>query len=254
MARTSVTKKTKSLRAKKASNSYRKVQKQVVSKVDDMELPLSDIDKVFCERWLVHHNHNVAASEAGISKYSVEKGYGLVKFRQFEKYLSRQLQHNAQAIAKKFVLNQEDILQEMIAIGYANPKDYVEFTERTVGDKTIMIETLKPLHKLTRRQASAITNVQFLADGTVTYDLPEASKKHPYLKDLGQHLGMFHPKLIQEHIHAHRLVSLSFKTVSNDKIEKLENMFLKELGEEGYRMLGGIPGEFEQVSDVPDAD
>lgn len=221
----------------------------VKASIDGMALPVSAQDKLFCERWLIHHNQVQASEEAGWSPKSVKHGIGSHKFQRYEKYLAFQLQRNAQAIAKKFVLKQQDILSEMMAIGYANPQDYIDMVPMKIKGKERLVERRKPIHELTRAQAAAISNVQFLPNGEVTYDLPDSAAKHPYLRDLGQHLGLFHQKLIQEHIHAHMHAAIDFGKVSPDKLEQLERQFLAVLGEEGYKMLGILDGEFDDVTD-----
>lgn len=213
-----------------------------------IELPTRANDIKFCQRWLVHKDHNRAGKESGMAATSLNKGNGKTKLLRFLPYLSNELQKREHAVATQFALDQKDIINEMIAIGFANAQDYVKTEELpSTNGHTIKRQVQKPLMELTRAQASAISSVTFSPDGKVTYTIPDEKSKHPYLKDLGQHLGLFHPKLIQEHRHAHLHRMLDFKGLDTERLAKFEADLIDAMGEEAKRVLGIVEGEFEEA-------
>lgn len=220
-----------------------------------MVLPRTDKEHAFCKAWLQHYDSNRAAREAGYADSISNGSSGKRLFERLQGYLEHQLQLRQQAVAKQVALDQKDILAEMAAIGFANPLDYVNVVEEPVKDpetgqtSLVKCQRQKKLIELTRAQAAAISEVTFHADGSVTYKLPDERSKHPYLKDLGQHLGLFHPKLIQEHRHQHLHAALSFRDMDTRKLAQAESMLLEAMGAEGRRMLGIVDAEFEEVSE-----
>lgn len=219
-------------------------------KLAGVEVPTNPVDRKFCTRWLVHKDHNLAARESGMAASSVRQGQAKKRLLKYLPYLVQQLERREMAVAAQMALDQKDILNQMVAIGFANAQDYVKQVETKDEKGVIKITHVrKPLTELTREQAAAVSNVMFQPDGTITYSLPDEKSKHPYLKDLGQHLGLFHPKLIEQHRHAHLHRTLDFKGMDTDKLALVEQQLIEALGEEGRRMLGIIEGEFEEVQD-----
>ena len=234
-----------------------RLKRQLPAVVGGMKVPKSDQHRAFCEAWLKHYDHNRAAREAGYSAHNVNAGVGKRTFALFAQYLTKQKEIKEKALVKELALDQKDILAEMMAIGFANALDYVKEVEEEEKDmetgevRMVRRHRQKLVTELTRAQAAAISKVTFLPDGTVTYDIPDERSKHPYLKDLGQHLGLFHPKLIQEHRHEHRHRAISFRDMDMEKLAKAEKMLIDALGPEGRRMLGlqdFQEAEFEDVT------
>lgn len=232
----------------------RKTTKGTVS-IGGVVTPKTDKHQAFCAAWLKHYDHVRAAREAGYDSVRIDKGGAMELFRKFERYLLQQKAIKEKAVAKELVLEQRDILREMMSIAFANAQDYVKIVRESVTDDkgvTTLVERQlqRPLIELTRAQAAAVSKVTFNPNGTITYELPDERSKHPYLKDLGQHLGLFHPKLIQEHRHAHALAVMDLKSLDNSKLKRAEEFFLEALGPEGRRMLGMgdvHEGEFEEI-------
>lgn len=220
-------------------------------KLAGVDVPTHASDRKFCTRWMVHKDHNLAAKESGMAASSIRQGAAKKKLLKYLPYLVQQLERREAAVAAQMALDQKDILNQMVAIGFANAQDYIKQAEvkdpATGKMKTVHVR--KPLTELTRDQAAAVSNVLFMPDGTIQYSLPDEKSKHPYLKDLGQHLGLFHPKLIEQHRHAHLHRTLDFKGMDTDKLAEVEQKLIEAMGEEGRRMLGIIDGEFEEVQD-----
>lgn len=214
--------------------------------------PKTDSEKAFCAAWLQHYDVQRAHKEAGFSGRRVPAER---MFKSLERYLVKQKERKETAVSRELVIEQKDILEEMVAIGFANPQDYiVQVAEQIKDEKTGAVTTVvrsrqRPIMELTRRQAAAISKVMFHPDGTVTYELPDDRAKHPYLRDLGQHIGLFHPKLIQEHRHKHAIAMLDLRDMDAAKLAQAEQFFMSALGNEGRRMLNLFEGEFENVSE-----
>lgn len=218
-------------------------------------LPRTPKEHAFCRAWLNHYDIHRAYQEAGYADSVSNGAAGKRVFDRLRSYLEQQLELKQKVVSKELALDQKDILSEMAAIGFANAQDYVAIVEESVKDENtgevrmVKRERQKPMMELTRAQASAISNVTFHPDGRVTYQLPDERSKHPYLKDLGQHLGLFHPKLIQEHRHQHMHAAISFRDMDTSKLAQAESMLLEAMGPEGRRMLGILDAEFEEVSE-----
>lgn len=236
--------------AKKAA----RLKKNLPATVGDA-IPKTDQEKLFCKEWLKDFDHVRAARVAEYGARSINNGIGSELVVRFGKYLAAMKEHKEKAVAKELALDQIDILKAMRAMAEANPQDYVMEVEEEITDdkgekKKVMCLRRKPLMQLTREQAAVISDVTFHKNGSVSYRLPSPKDKHPYLKDLGQHLGLFHPKLIQEHRYERRQAGVSLKDVDGAKLAEFESLLLKALGTEGRRMLGLpiIDGEFEDVT------
>lgn len=211
-----------------------------------MTLPRTPQEHRFCKAWLTHYNAAQAAREAGYAEVSVKKNGGAAVFRRFERYLMQQKSIKEKVVARELVLEQKTILEEMMAIGFANAQDYIAVVMEEVEQKDaagavrkvrVRRERQRPIMDLSRRQAAAISKVTFHPDGRVTYELPDEKSKHPYLRDLGQHIGLFHPKLIQEHRHAHAVAMLDLRDMDPAKLAQAEQLFISALGNEGKRLL-----------------
>lgn len=201
--------------------------------------PRDEREIKFVEAWLRHHDVQRAWEEAGYSikncDYHTE---ATRKYQTLLPYIERRQSQVSKEITKKFVLDQQSILDEMIAVGFANPQDYIEETMELVDGKPVKVQRRKNIMSLTRAQAAAVTEIDFHPDGTVTYKLPDADAKHPFLKDLGQHLGLFHPKLIQEHRHRHMHAHIDLKDIDQGALLQAEQKLLQALGPRGNLLLG----------------
>lgn len=204
--------------------------------------PKSAKELMFCRQWLIHQNHILAAKEAG---YAAWESDALLLKRRFLAYLSEQKKTVELEVAREIVYNQKDLLNEMAGIGFANVLDYVivELVEKEIetnGQKTtVTVKFFKqrPVDQLTRRQASAISDITF-ANGEVSYKIPDPAEKYRYLYSLAKNLGLFQDKLIMEHRHAHLHKQLDFKDASKDELAQLEDLLVNMLGDPARQVLG----------------
>lgn len=206
--------------------------------VGGMVVPRDERHKKFCDELIKTHDPRIAGRNAGFSESWISLGHYKKLIIKYDKYLAKRMDKTEKEVARVMVLDQQKILDEYMAIAFANPLDYIE-TEITTDGKgnEIRKHRRKDVTQLTRAQAAAISEIKFKPDGSVTYKLPDDKTKHPYLKDLGQHLGLFHQKLIAEHRHQH-LHQLSFRGADPSKLEQLEQQLLDALGPDAARMLG----------------
>lgn len=198
-------------------------------------MPTTERDKKFCERWLVHHNHNKAIIEAGYSEKNTNQ-MGLQKLVQFRPYLERLRPKVDTEVARKLGYERADILEAIGAIGYCNAQDYIrEFT--VINPETQMSEQrwgLKPLHELTRAQASAVDEVFYdLEAGRVGYALPKAKTRLTALTTLGEQAANFKkPGDTHNHLHLGDNVPL-------EKIRLVKQMFIELMGPQVTRDILG---------------
>jgi len=202
--------------------------------------PNNEREKKFADAYLRSHDAQAAWLEAGYSPHTGTRE-AAVKVQLLAPYIERTQNAIAKEVSKVFVLDQQTILDEMIAVAFANPQDYIDEVVQIVDGQEVRKHVRKPIMSLTRSQAAAISEITFNPDGTVSYVLPGPKEKHPFQKDLGQHLGLFHPKLIQEHRHRHMHAHIDMKDVDQKSLLGAEQMLLQALGHRGNLLLGLQP-------------
>lgn len=185
--------------------------------------PKTARDKKFCERWLVHHDTHLAWREAGFAVRS-DKELPLIRLARLRPYIERLQPNVERQVAKKISVERQDILAAIATIGNANVLDYIV----QVGDEW----RLKPLHDLTRDQASAIDNVFWDAEqGRLGYSLPAAKTRLAALTTLGEQAAGFKKKdEVHNHLHLGRDVPL-------EKIRQLKQLFIDAMGPQATREL-----------------
>jgi hypothetical protein len=191
--------------------------------------PKTARDKAFCERWLTHRDPHQAWREAGFAVRS-DRELPLRKLSRFKPYLERLQPKVELQVAKKISLERQDILAAIATIGNANVLDYIV----QVGDEW----RLKPLHDLTRAQASAIDNVFWDAEaGRLGYSLPSAKTRLSALTTLGEQAADFKQKdVVHNHLHLGEGVPL-------EKIRELKQLFIDAMGPKATRELLGMTEE-----------
>ena len=201
--------------------------------------PSNERDKLFCERWLVHHDHRKAAEESGFSKTNLSET-GLTKLAQFRQYLERLRPKVELQTAKKISYERADILDAIAAIGLCNAQDYIKpFT--VVNAETQMAEThfgLKPLEELTRAQASAIDSMYYDAQlGRLGYELPKAKTRLTALNTLGEQNSGWKRPAGATHNHLH------LENLPLDKVLAVKRMFVNLIGVPAAREILGYVEE-----------
>ena len=221
----------------KRTRGTRNVRRHSVTQVRE---PKNEQDKLFCERWLVHHDHQKAYIEAGWSEKGGDKHTrALNKLKTFRRYLERMQPKVELVVAKKIAYERADILEAIARVGYANALDYIE--EYTfINAETQIAEQrwqLKPIQNLTRDQAAALDSIQSNLDGTITYTLPKAKTRLSALTTLGEQAANFKKAgTTHNHLHLGEHVPL-------DKIRQLKQMFIEAMGPQATRELLGMNEE-----------
>lgn len=212
-------------------------------------VPRTEQERMFCEHWLRSHNPSAAAKSVGISSYNK---VGRRWREKFADYLGRRTVSVEREVSKAIAYDQQDILNEMAAIGFANPLDYVVKTTEEKDGKVVEGYAFKPLEELTRFQAAAVSNVRIVG-GKVQYRIPGTADKHRYLFDLGKNLGLFDDKLIQEFRHKHLHAHIDFSQLPQEQLQSLEQILIGAVGPEASRLLGLQPQplEVEDATPIP---
>ena len=209
-------------------------------------LPKNTEDIEFCDLFVRLGSHAKAAQEIGH-----DGKWGWARKKKYAQYLARRMIQREEALAREMVIGQKEILAELLALGMANPLDYIESYEVTVGGKLITKYRQRPLTSLTRHQAASVSSIKFLGDGSVSYRIPNRHEKIPGLIHAGRHFGMFHDKLIAEHRHQHlHQGGPDLSEAHSDTLERMEAELIKAIGPDQARKLLGvtIDGEYEDVS------
>lgn len=209
----------------------------------NMAVPETAKEHAFCEAWLKCYNQEQSARKAGYKNV----GQGHKVYQKFATYLAKRQTEKEKVLTKAMVRGQKEILEELMAVGFANSLDYIETYE--VNGRVLVRQ--KPLTSLTRLQAAAVSDIRFLKDGTTKYRIPDQREKIPGLIAAGRHFGMFHDKLIQEHRHLHMRQNVDLTDVGNALLEEVEAKLLQAVGPQKARQLLGvtIEGEYEDVTD-----
>lgn len=221
--------------AVKKSDKPKKVYK-AKSQVKSKRKPRTMQDMIFCERYVVHHDHMLAYREAGFTDSKPSSG-ALRKLQNMRPFIEQMSEKVERRVVGELAYERKDILDAMANIGLANILDYYE--EVRFVDPDTKWESkryqLKPLHALTRQQAHAIDNVTIdTKTGRATYTIPDAKAKLRALEVVGENtraLSQKKPGTLHNHLHL---------TASPEQIKELELKFTAIFGESTLREIVGM--------------
>jgi phage terminase small subunit len=138
-----------------------------------------------------------AGRRAGYSETTVKKKIPSL-LKQLAPYIAHLRAAKAEVIQRNFDVTVDAVVDELAAMGFINPKDYIRVVEYR---GTPMVIGKAP-DKLTDDQAKAVASWQrkkVVVDGGYDFDYQYTFyDKRQSLRDMGQHLGMFNEKLILE--------------------------------------------------------
>jgi phage terminase small subunit len=138
-----------------------------------------------------------AGRKAGYSETTVRKKIPTLA-KQLAPYIAHLREAKAEVIQRNFDVTVDRVVDELAAMGFVNPKDYIRVVRYRDVD---MVIGKSPLD-LTDDQAKAVANwdrVKVIVDGGYDFDYQYSfHDKRQSLRDMGQHLGMFNEKLILE--------------------------------------------------------
>ena len=179
-----------------------------------------------------------AWQEAGFAKTGSSQERARAKLDKYADYLAPLLEKKQQTLVKHLALDQQELINEYMAISSCNPQDFLEaYTENEKGKKIEKIRVI-PIHRLPRHLSAVIDDVRVQADGTVSYRLPSLQERLAAKNALGRHVGMFDTKLILEHRRAQQQKKADLRGIPDDKLAALEKELLKALGPVGAQLLG----------------
>lgn len=144
---------------------------------------LTDKQRIFCQRYIIHLNKYKAYREAGYSargrsgRSSACTLYKQPKVRAYVDFLMDER-------AERLKVDADDVVRELCSISFSAITDYMKWEGTTV--------TLRNSDQLTAEQASCVKSVRqkVLRDGTKVMEF-DLHGKQSALKMLGDHLGMF---------------------------------------------------------------
>lgn len=197
-------------------------------------------DLIFCERWVVHHDHNLAYTEAG---FKYDTAGAIRKLQAMRPYIEKMAAKVEKRVVGELAYERKDILDAMANIGLANILDYYEEI-RTIDSETKWESRrlqLKPLTSLTRAQAHAIDNVTIDSrTGRATYTIPDVKAKLKALETVGintKALSQKKPGTLHQHLHL---------TATPEQIRGLEEAFKGVFGPVALREIVGLSEEDQQ--------
>ena len=138
-----------------------------------------------------------AGLKAGYAKTTVRKKIPTL-VKQLAPYIAHLRDAKADVIQRNFDVTVDAVVEELAAMGFVNPKDYLRVVEYRGAS---MVIGKSPLD-LTDEQARAVASwdrVKVIVDNGYDFDYQYTfHDKRQSLRDMGQHLGMFNEKLILE--------------------------------------------------------
>ncbi len=145
---------------------------------------LNDKQKFFCKEYIIDLNATQAAIRAGYSKKTAGAiGFENLKKPEMQEYIQQLMDERS----KRVEIDADSVLQEIGLIGFANARDFFEWSEEGVR--------LKPSSELTREQTSVISELQEnVSDGGTSIKI-KLYDKLSALEKLGKHLKLFTDKV-----------------------------------------------------------
>lgn len=145
---------------------------------------LTPKQKMFCQEYLIDLNATQAAIRAGYSEKTANR---IASENLSKPVIQEYIQELMDERSKRVQINADNVLQEIGLIGFANAKDYFEWTETGVR--------LKPSEELTREQASVIAELQENVSESGRSLKIKLYDKLSALEKLGKHLKLFTDKV-----------------------------------------------------------
>lgn len=151
---------------------------------------LTDKQRIFCQRYIIHLNKFKAYREAGYSgrgKSGRSSACVLYKQPKVRAYVDFLMDERCE----RMKVNSDDIVRELCALSFSTITDYMSWIGTTI--------TLRDSDQLTAEQAACVKSVRqkILRDGTRVMEFDLHTKQNA-LKLLGDHIGMFKKKEKEE--------------------------------------------------------
>lgn len=138
-----------------------------------------------------------AGRKVGYAKTTIAKKLSTI-VKRMAPYMAHLSVAKNDVIQKNFDITVDRVIDELVNMGFVNPKDYIKVVQYRGVDMCIG----KPLNELTDDQARVVSNwerVKVVTDGGYDFDYQYTFyDKRQSLRDLGQNMGMYNEKLILE--------------------------------------------------------
>lgn len=239
--------------------------RRAAQRAPQTEFPVKDMDRLFCERWLIHFDAQKAYAEAGFAQTTGTRTRALGKLTQFAEYLRPIREAKAKIMAERLAVTTEGVIAKMQEKAFFDAGDYLErglkpltqITKKKRKDggvdeveetvmwegKAVYAERLKPYADLTAEQR-AVVEITSTAGDRIQYRLPTLREQHMYLTSVGRQMGLFAEKLILErHNHEHRHATLSFDNVPTAQLTGARQALIPLAGAEFAKSLGFTDAE-----------
>lgn len=187
--------------------------------------PKGEREIAFCHAWVRHRELERAWLEAGFAPTAhLMMRRKLNTLRPYVEQLERRV---TAKVVEKIAIEQQAILNEIAQVGFSNPQAYMN----SDGTALLALKDLSP------ELARTVTNVR-LVKGELRYTLPTLENKQRALRDMGQYMGLFHPKLIEEHRHLHAQKAMDLKGAKTEDLIKIRDMLATAMGPQAALSLG----------------
>lgn len=198
-------------------------------------LPITPQQRQFVTEYLKDYDIDAAAKRAG---YKGNHQSIRDSFLDITPFIREAQMAKAREIGRRSYTTQERVLGDLAAEAHYSEMEFVvieQVPDPANSGKVITWRRQKRLEELTGEQQMIITNIQFHADGSATYSLPNRGKARELI---GRHLGMFNDKLIMEHRHRQLAGRPDFTDVPDNVLDEMEAKLLKHMGPKGLRLVG----------------
>lgn len=145
---------------------------------------LTPKQKMFCNEYLIDLNATQAAIRAGYSPIAAKEiGYENLTKPHIKAYIEKKMAEREQ----RTEITQDQVLEELAKIAFANIDDYVEIDD-SAGDHKVIVKSTKDI------PADKIAAISSIKQGSNGIEV-KLHDKIRALENLGRHLGMFKDKV-----------------------------------------------------------
>lgn len=138
-----------------------------------------------------------AGRKVGYAASTIHKKLSAI-VKKLTPYLEHLRVAKQEVIQRNFDVTVDTVVDELAAMGFANPKNYI----KVVSYRGVPMVIGRPLNELSDEQAKSIASwdrVKVIIDEGYCFDYRyQFYDKRASLRDMGQHLGMYNEKLILE--------------------------------------------------------
>ena len=152
-------------------------------------------------------------------------------------YIAHLNEAKREVIERNFDVTVDVVIDELKAMGFVNPKDYI----RVVEYREVPMVIGKPPNELTDEQAKAVAGwdrLKVIIDGGYAFDYQyQFHDKRSALADMGKHLGMYNEKIILE-----QRITKTYRVDLSQVPDEILERWMEELRGHGGQVPDKGPG------------